>query len=45
VPANNDDAGFLVLERLSRDELVERQLQTDRERQAAALGGGLVPGG
>jgi hypothetical protein len=44
VPANNDDTGFLVLEQLSREELVERQLQTERERQAAALGSA-VPGG
>lgn len=41
VPANNDDAGYLVLERLSPEEELERQLQTERERRSAALGGAL----
>ena len=39
VPANNDDSGFLVLEQLSRDELIERQLELERERQQGLLGG------
>jgi hypothetical protein len=45
VPANNDDAGYLVLEKLTTEELIERQLQAERERQAAGVGGALGVGG
>ncbi|HEX8205289.1 MAG TPA: hypothetical protein VF587_04440, partial [Solirubrobacteraceae bacterium] len=45
VPANSDDSGFLVLEQLSREELIERQLEADRQRQQALLGAGVLGGG
>ena len=45
VPANNDDAGYLVLEKLTPAELVQRQQELERERRAAALGGMAIGGG